>query len=317
MRLYLIFSSLLALGFSHMALGLDYTVTRITNIINAYPDPSPDGSRIVFQSDRTGTDQIYLMNTDGSDVQQLTEFEFGAETPVWSPDGKKIAYAAYTAEDNNDVFIMNPDGTDNIRLTNGPGYDGHAHWAFNGQRIVFNSDRSSPDLNVPWNERWHEIHSIRADGSDIRQHSQCRDVCTYGSISPNGEKILFRKVVQQTGFSWDLSQRERNSEVFIADIDGSNEQNISSNAAFDGWPVWSPDGTRIAFASNRSGPARVGQLFIVNADGTAVRQITSGPWSYAQPAWSKDGSKLYAYQLMENDEFEFGDIAEIDLSNYH
>ncbi len=289
-------------------------VTRITNISNSYPDPSPDGSQIVFQSNRTGTNQIYLMNADGSNLQQLTDYEHGSETPVWSPGGTQIAYAAYTAEGNNDVFIMQPDGSDKTQLTDGPGYDGHPHWSFDGQRIVFNSDRSSPDLNVPWNQRWHEIHSMRADGSDIRQHSQCRGVCTYGSMSPDGQKILFRKVVQQASFSWDLSHIDRDSEIFIADLDGSNEINLSTNAAFDGWPLWSPDGSQIVFASNRAGPALAGQLFTVAADGSNVRQITSGPWSYVQPAWSKDGTKLYAYQFMEYPEYEFGDVAEINFS---
>ncbi len=290
-------------------------VTRLTNIINAYPDPSPDGTRIVFQSDRTGLPQIYNMNADGSQLRQLTDEPRGAETPIWSPDGKTIVYAAYVAEDNNDVFIMKPDGSARKQLTNGLGYDGHPHWSFDGARIIFNSDRTSPDLRADWNKRWHEIFSMKADGSDVRQHTNCRSVCTYGSLSPDGRKIVYRKTIDTAGFSWGLTLGARNSEVFVADLDGSNEVNLSNNASFDGWPAWSPDGGRIVFASNRGGPANVGHLYTVRIDGTDLHKVTDGKWSYVQPAWSEDGTKLFAYQKQETAAYEFGDIVVIGLQN--
>ena len=56
------------------------------------------------------------------------------------------------------------------------------------------------------------------------------------------KRITYRKVIDGPAFQWDLSAIGRNSEVFVADADGSNEVNASKDAAFDGWPVWSPDG---------------------------------------------------------------------------
>lgn len=290
---------------------------RLINVRDMYPSVSPDGTTLVFESNRSGTSQIYRteVTEDGrpANTVRLTDVEFGAETPVISPDGRSIALAIYVDEGNNDVFVMDLDGGNLRRVTDGPGYDGHPHWSADGQRIVFNSDRTTPDQSAEWGERWHEIFSVALDGGDLRQHTQCRTVCTYGSLSPDGESVLYRKVLNSAGLNWALNPSERNSEVFVADVDGGNERNLSNHGAFDGWPVWSPDGSRIAFASNRRGPPRTGHIWSVAPDGSGLRQETQGIWSYAQPAWSFDGSSIFAYQSKETEDYEFGSIVEITL----
>jgi TolB protein len=291
-------------------------VTRLTNINNSYPYPAPDGGRIVFQSDRTGVPQIYIMNADGSGLRVLTDDPLGAETPVFSPDGKHILFAAYVAEGNNDVFIMAADGGGRRRITDGPGYDGHPHFSFDGNRVVFNSDRTTPDRGASWNQRWHEIFSVALDGSDLLQHTHCQSVCTFGSLSPDGKKVLYRKTIEGASFSWFLTPGQRNSEVFIADADGTNAVNLSNSAAFDGWPRFSPDGGWIVFASNRAGPAGVGQLYLIKPDGSRLRRVTDGPWSYVQPAWGGDSSSLYAKQGEETSDHEFGDVVRIRLTHF-
>lgn len=285
---------------------------RLTNLISSYPNPSPDGERVVFQSNRTGRWEIYVMNMDGSDLTRLTDRTGDNVTPAWSPDGELIAFAASLGE-NSEIYVMNSDGSDLRRLTDHPGDDSHPHWSADGSRIIFNSARTTPHLEGDWSKQWHEIFSMRRDGTDLRQHTHCMTVCTYPSFSPDGTRIVYRKITNTPGFSWDLSSISRNSEVFVAEADGSNEINLSSNAAFDGWPMWSPDGDQIVFASNRAGPANVGQLYVVNVNGTGLQQITSGPWSYAQPAWSHDGNKVFAYQNQETADFEFGDVVVVDL----
>jgi TolB protein len=288
---------------------------RLINIRDMYPSVSPDGGQLVFQSNRTGKNQIFIMNIDGSDLKQLTKFPLGAETPVFSPDGRQLVFDVYVGEDNNDVFVIKTDGSGLKQLTDSPGYDGHPHWSSDGQRIVFNSDRTSPDPLASWDDRWHEIFSMNADGSDVRQHTRCQSVCTFGSLSPDGKTVTYRKVIKAAGLNWALDSIEKNSEIFVSDINGKNETNLSKNAAFDGWPVWSPDGAQIAFASNRSGPALTGQIWIMNADGGGLRQISQGPWSHAQPAWGFDGKSIYAYQLRETPEYEFGTVVRINLNS--
>jgi TolB protein len=286
---------------------------RLINTRDMYPSMSPDGKQMVFQSNRTGSNQLFIMDMDGGKLRQLGDFPLGAETPVFSPDGQRIVFDVYVGENNNNVFTINADGSDLKQLTDSPGYDGHPHWSSDGGRIVFNSDRTSPDSDAVWSDRWHEIFSMKADGSDVQQHTRCKAVCTFGSLSPDGKTVLYRKVIKAAGFNWELGSIEKNSEIFIADIDGGDETNISNNAAFDGWPVFSPDGKRVAFASNRSGPARTGQIWLMNTDGSGLQQLSQGPWSHAQPVWAFDGQSIYAYQFTETEDYEFGSIVSIKV----
>jgi len=287
------------------------TPERLTNVVSAYPAPSPRGDRVVFQSNRTGRWELFLIDPDGTGLEQLTDEAGDNVTPAWSPDGRKIAFAA-SPDGQSDIFVMNADGTEKVRLTDHPGDDSHPHWTADGRRIVFNSSRATPDPAAGWLDQWHEVFSIGVDGADLRRLTSHRAVTTYPSASPDGRRLVYRRIVRTAGFAWDLRNIEVNSEVFVSDVDGSNETNLSDSAAFDGWPAWSPDGRRIAFASNRAGPANVGQIFVVDADGSNLVQVTSGPWSHVQPAWSHDGERIFAYRNVETEEYEFGDVVVID-----
>ena len=280
-------------------------VRRLTNIISSYPSPSPRGDEIAFSSNRTGEYQIYVTSADGTKLTQLTHDRGGNVTPSWSPDGKLIAFTSTEKRDGNaEIYIMNADGSNQRRLTHDPADDSHPHWSPDGRRIIFSSSRTTPKPNAP---EWDDIFSMALDGSDLRQHTRCQAVCTFPSYSPDMRRIAYRRVVDSPGFEWNLTPAVRNSEIFVANIDGSKPQNISNSASFDGWPAWSPDGGWIAFASNRLGPANVGQIFVVHPDGTHLTQISSNG-SFAQPAWSSDAHRIYAYQDVETNDYEYGDV---------
>lgn len=287
---------------------------RLTKVVNSYPSPSPDNSRVVFQSNRTGRFEIYSMKADGSAVAQLTNMPGDNVGPSWSPDGKRIVLAS-GQNGASDIYLMNADGSSLRRLTTDGLDNSHPHWAPDSSRIIFNSARTTPeaDRSDPRKEQ-DDIFSMKPDGSDLRQHTHSGTVCTFPTYSPDMSRIAYRKVTNTPGLQWDLSEAVRNSEVFVAKVDGSNEKNVTNNAAFDGWPVWSPDGKSIAFASNRSGPANHAQIYVVNPDGTGLRRISSLPGSYAQPSWSADGTKIYAYNNVEIGDDEWGDIVVFDLT---
>ena len=279
----------------------------LRKIRDSYPAVSPDGKTLLFQSTRSGRLALYLTDIDGDNLRLLLDSGNDPVVPAWSPDGSMIAHAA-TIDGQSEIFVMNADGTGSRRLTHDPGDDSHPHWSSDG-RIFFNSARTTPDRAAGWSDQWHEIFSMDAEGEGIIQHTNCQAVCTFATPSPDGRMITYRKVIDAPGRNWVQTPIERNSEIFVANLDGSNPRNISNNPAFDGWPVWSPDSKWVLYASNRDGVPYAAQIYLASPDGKTVTRITDGPWSHAQPTFSPDGKTVYAYRHSEGDGFEFGHIA--------
>lgn len=118
-------------------------VLRLTNngsVIDIAPSWSPDGKQIAFVSDRSGSPQVYVMNSDGTDTRRLT---FGGDycvAPAWSPDGRWIAYAI-RAEGEFDLYLIDPTGEVNVPLVVHRRNDEHPSWSPDGRKVVFSSDR--------------------------------------------------------------------------------------------------------------------------------------------------------------------------------
>jgi TolB protein len=289
------------------------TLKKITGVVNAYPMLSPDGKKFVFQSNRTGINQIYVMDIDGKNTKQLTFSDKRNNSPGWSPDGKLIVFASERDDDDSEIYTMKADGSDQKRLTNQKGDDAHPHFSPDGRRIVFNSARATPDLTVDWSKQAHEIFTMNIDGSDVKQVSRFGALSTYPSISPDGKKICFRQVVNGPGFNYDMSTNRRNSEVFVMNIDGTDPVNISNNAAFDGWPIWTKDG-HVLFSSNRGGIPNVCQLYRSDDKGKKVEQISNFKHSLMQASLSPDGKMVYCqYNTEEEIDFETGGLVSLML----
>jgi TolB protein len=272
---------------------------KITNIENAYPHWSPDGSRIAFQSNRDGNDEIYVMNSDGSHPVRLTNNTQSDDGPRFSPDGSRIVFIS-ERDGNPEIYLMNADGSGQRRLTNSPADDSHPNWSPDGARIIFNSNKDTPDPKLDWWEQYHNIYTMNLDGTDVRQITHCRTVCTFPSYSPDGRRIAYRKVIAAPGFYDDrnLTLAATDSEVFVANSDGTSEVDLSRSAAYDAWPSWSPDGKRIIFASNRGA---LTQIYVVNVDGSNLTRLVNDRDTDedARPQWSRDGSKV-AFTRMRN-----------------
>lgn len=270
---------------------LDSLVT-LSNWVHAYPNWSPSGEHITFMSDMLeDNNEIFVMHLDGSGLKRLTFNRWEDMAPVWSPDGSRILFESIRESGKHDVYLMNADGSNLRNLTRHPNsLDNHPKFSPDGQKIVFNSSRDTPG-DWPEDRYDYELYEMNIDGSGQKRLTNNLDGWdSYPSISPDGTQLLWRRILPVEG------EDRGNSEIFIADRDGSNPRNISNYPGFDGYPAWSKSGSRIIFASSRNedGPRRPPKLFLMDPDGTNIRQITESSPNLAdvRPWFSPDGRRI-------------------------
>ncbi|TAJ16181.1 MAG: hypothetical protein EPO68_11510 [Planctomycetota bacterium] len=274
---------------------------RVTHVVHAYAHFSADDTELVYQSNANGDWDLFVCALDGSAVRPIVRSPAADITPVFSPDGARILFVS-ERDGQREVYVCARDGSDQRRLTENPAHDLHPVWSRDGARILFSSSRgnASPDD--------YDLYSMRADGSDVRQITRGPDVDTYGSWSPDGTRIVTRRVLAGTS----------DNEVVLLDADGSNPRNLSNDAAsYDGWPVWSPDGARIAFAGGGPAGRPPHRIFLIDPDG-ANRVALTGPWlpdGYVydtQPCFSHDGRKL-VFTRYRPGEREIAELCVVDV----
>lgn len=243
-------------------------VTRLTNNeeFDGSPCWSPVGTQIAFSSYRDNNYEIYLMNADGSGLINLTNNPADDYGATWSPDGARIAFAS-DRDGNNEIYVMNVDGSALTRLTNNPALEAQPDWSPDGTRLAFISDRDGANA----------IYVMNADGSGQTRLTEPSTRYDYPAWSPDGTKIAFAGSIAvalpegiriyQVGImnaegsgqtpitdiwptiynlDWSpdstrlvfTSYRGRNGEIYVANIDGSGQINLTNHLAFDRQPAW-------------------------------------------------------------------------------
>jgi len=245
--------------------------TRLTDNIARDGDPawSPDGSRIAFTRNKAGAPEIYVMNADGSNQTRLASRL--AEHPTWSPDGSKIAFdsAQYGSPQ---IYVMNADGSHPVPLTprspnTQEGWVDPA-WSPDGSKIA------AVEVGWPLLSRTGSILIGQFNlPHDLYENNEllCPSAghgCGDPAWSPDGSRIALTANFD----SWTGSHKNYNIRAgpYNVDVEDDSYKTLTKSGE-NRHPAWSPDGSKVAFASNRDGSW---EIYVMNADGSGQTRLT-------------------------------------------
>ena len=178
-----------------------------------------------------------------------------------TPQRGRIAFAS-DRDGDFEIYVMNPDGSGQTRITNEPTDDISPVWSADGERLAFVSYR---DGNA-------EIYVMTSSGGNVTRLTNNPADDLDPAWSPDGRLIAF------------TSGRDNTDEIFVMNADGSNQRNLSNNReGDDNQPAWSPTGMSLAFASNRDENV---EIYVISADGSNQRNFTNNPATDSNPTWS-------------------------------
>ncbi len=237
------------------------------------------GTWLAYSADTNSNADIYLINVDSvlqgksPIIKRLTTNPAADFDPTWSPDGEHIAFRSQR-DGNDEIYVMNADGTCQTNLTNEPLADWSPAWSPDGKHIAF--------ARFFDNNSFTDIALINPNGSGLTRLTNAHG--EYPDWSPDGTRIAF------------ASARDGNYEIYVMNADGSDQTRLTDNPAYDMSPVWSPAGTQIAFDTQRDHypPAETGigpefEIHRINADGSKDVQLTSNEAEDRFPSWAANG----------------------------
>lgn len=215
---------------------------------------------------------IYRANLDGSALTRLTQNpQYDAE-PIISADGKKIVFGSQR-EGDFDIYVMDADGSNVKRLTDTTGYDGGPWFSPDGSQIVWRAwHPQTAEEKAQWQDNMVnnyiqstplDIWVMDADGSNKQRLTNNGATNWAPSWHPDGKRIIFSSNVDD--YREDLKTYGHNFELYLINRDGSGLQRITYNRVFDSFPMFSSDGKKLVFGSNRNtAKPRATDIFIAD-----------------------------------------------------
>jgi Tol biopolymer transport system component len=240
------------------------------------PSWSPDGTKIAFTSNRSGNNEIYVMNADGTNQTRVTKNSADDSRPTWSPTGTKIAFAT-NRNGNAEIYVMNANGSGQTNCSKNPYSDTRPAWSPPGNpgKIAFQSDRDGGDLDV-------FVTNVNPNGTCTGttnltgNNDNTAAADTRPAWSPGGNKIAFT-----------TDRNPGNVEVYVMNSDGSQPADLAGiPSADDRLEAWSPEGNWIVFTSDRDSSAGYYNEIYKQQYGTNVdARLTYNPADDTMPDW--------------------------------
>ena len=252
--------------------ALEHSMGQVRGI--STPAWSPDSRLLVVVKGvlhcSPGGAALYLMRADGTHLRPLTHDRRCFAHPSWAPDGKRIAYASWGRDQLPTIWVMRRDGTARRKLTSpGKGGTDMPAWSPDGHTIAFRA--GFPEV----------IWLMDADGRNQRPLTTFRGLNggdITASWSPTGRWIAFSRARSLSGV-W-------HTDIYAIRPDGTGLRQLTNSRGYlNAMPDWSPDGTRIAFVSDRQRRHEIADIYVMNADGTHQKPLTRSGIDNQWPAW--------------------------------
>jgi TolB protein len=239
---------------------------------SAFPALSPDGKMVAYQfKPKDGQFQIYVMNIDGSNKRMVSDGTGVASLPAWSPDNKSIAYvqgAEQTAGSVKEIWTTAVEAGTPQKITNTGVALTYPTWSPDGKSIA-----SAQVVS----ERDYKLLIMDGNGANPRTLDE-GVIIRWPLFSPSGDALLYYTI---SGVGNDIN---------IYDLKSDRHSSPTKNQGDNYQPVWSPDGTMIAWA-NQPGGSSGHKIVTANRDGSNRRIVTSGGGDDSQPVWGRPAEK--------------------------
>jgi Tol biopolymer transport system component len=236
----------------------------------------------------SGDNEIWIMDSDGSNKDNLTDNTVGDERPAISPDRQKVAFMSFRqpngSSGNSELYVMNANGSGQTPLTESDSnFEAEPSWSPDSQTIVWSRQISGSGTDV-WTTDANGANKVN------RTTTQFIDECC-AEYSPDGTKIAYTASGYYDGFPGTFYPNN----IWVMNANGTSQTQLSfgTGDVQNLQPTWSPDGSQIAYIHTENASNQPYYIYVMDADGSDQGPLTPSG-SYYSPTWSPDGELIAA-----------------------